>query len=269
MEILENNDLVRAQIVATIGPASSSVETIKAMIEKGMDIARLNFSHGTHDGHKKLIELVRSAASELQVHIPIIQDLSGPRLVTSDGHHLDPHSVQVITEKDRRDLAFGISEGLDYIALSFVQGPEDITELRSLIESQGAHTPIIAKIERKEALDNLEAIVKVADAIMVARGDLGDNVPIEQLPFIERDIIQTSKLHGKPVITATQMMLSMVDHPEPTRAEVTDVAYAVMLGSDAVMLSEESASGKYPVKSVEIMNRIIKETEKQSHTNKL
>ncbi len=263
------NEKTKTQIVATIGPSSRAHETLVAMMQNGMDVARLNFSHGTHADHAELIKAIRNAANSLDLSVPIIQDLSGPRLVTSDGHHLDPNSVEVITDKDKTDLLFGLEQKVDYIALSFVREAADILTLQALIHQAGANTPIIAKIERKEALDVLEEIIAVADGVMVARGDLGDNVPIERLPFIERDIINIAKRHDKPVITATQMMLSMVNNPLPTRAEVTDVAYAVLLGSDAVMLSEESANGRYPVEAVSIMDRIIREAESQHTTHQL
>lgn len=249
-------------MVATLGPASRDREVIKKMVIGQMDVARLNFSWGAHIDHLDYIKNIRSVESELGKRIPIIQDLSGPRMKTDSGHEYDESSVEVVTEKDIADLKFGIEQGVDYVALSYVGDKNDVLKLRAEMEKIGKVIPIIAKIERKKALGNLDEIISVSDAIMIARGDLGNEIPLEQIPFIEKNIIEKCNKAGKPVITATQMMLSMVDSPTPTRAEVTDVVYAIMSGSDAVMLSEESARGSHPVLAVEMMVRIAEETQK-------
>lgn len=254
----------KAQIVATLGPASREKSIIKEMIEHHVDVIRLNFSWGTHEGHQKLIENVRAVEKEIGKRIPIIQDLSGPRVQKGMEHQFDEDSKEIITPKDLDDLKFGLEQGVDYVAMSFVGRAEDILELRKKMDAFGKQVPIIAKIERKIALDNLTEIVKTADGIMVARGDLGNEVPLEQIPFIEKDIITKAKEFKKPVIVATQMMLSMTENIEPTRAEMTDVAYAVISGADAVMLSEESASGKHPLEVVAMMERGLQEAEKHS-----
>ncbi len=253
----------RAQIVATVGPASKDIPVLKALIESGMDVARLNFSWGTHEEHASRISTIRTVAKGLGKHIPIIQDLSGPRIQETSGHQFDTTSAHVITEKDIRDLHFGIAQKVEYVAMSFVGDASDIHELRKMVK--GTDIKIIAKIERAKAVENLAAIIEASDAIMVARGDLGNEIPLEQIPYVQLDIIKSAKKAGKPVITATQMMLSMVDHPTPTRAEVSDVAYAVIEGSDAVMLSEESAQGKYPVETVAMMEKIISEAERHEY----
>lgn len=251
-----------AQIVATIGPSSENIDVLKKMIEHQMDVARLNFSHGTYENHALLIKNIREAATSLGKKIPIIQDLSGPREKTDTGHQLSANAVSVITEKDKRDLFFGLNHDVDYVALSYVEKFQDIIELQSLMKENGKVRPVIAKIERPEAVDKIDSIIEVADAIMVARGDLGNSMPVEQLPFTQAMIIKKCNSAKKPVIVATQMMSSMVNSPTPTRAEVTDVANAIIQGADAVMLSEETTIGKYPVETVEMMERIVYEAEK-------
>lgn len=251
----------KAQIVATIGPASSSKEILKKMIDAQMDVARLNFSWGTHEKHAELIKNIHEAEIEAGRKIIIVADLSGPRVQETTGHEFDKNSVGVITPKDLDDLKFVIEQGVDYIAMSFVGNADDILKLREEMQKNGKIIPIIAKIERKIAIKNIDEIINTTDAIMVARGDLGNEVPLEEIPFIEKDIIERCKKVSKPVIVATQMMLSMKDNPTPTRAEVTDVTYAITSGADAVMLSEETASGKYPVETVEMMEKINVESE--------
>jgi len=251
----------RAQIVASIGPASGDSALLEKMIQAGMDVARVNFSHGTHESNGGYIKNIREAASRAGKRIPVVQDLAGPREQTGATHSFDARAAE-ITEKDLADLVFGISQKVDYIAQSFVGSADDVHALRDAIEKHGERIPIIAKIERKEALDHIVEIIAAADAIMVARGDLGLAVPIEDIPFIERDIIAKTKFADKPVITATQLLLSMKDNPEPTRAEVTDVEYAILLGSDAVMLSEETALGKYPLEAVAEMEKIVSRAER-------
>lgn len=252
----------RAQIVATIGPASKSVKILKQMMAHQMDVARLNFSHGTYEDHAKLIHAIRSAAKSLKRKIPIIQDLSGPRVQGKSGHHIANKIKSVLTNKDARDLQFGLSHDVEYVAMSYVGDAGDIINLRNLMYHLGSVKPIIAKIERKSAVKNLDSIIKAADAVMIARGDLANEVPLGEIPFIEKNILARCKKAGKPVITATQMMASMVNSPSPTRAEATDIAFAIMGGSDAVMLSEETAIGKYPVETVAAMERGILLAEK-------
>lgn len=259
----------RAQIIATIGPATKGVEILKSLIAHQMDVARLNFSWGTHEEHAEYIKNIRQAAEINGRKVPIIQDLSGPRIQKEKGHDFDETAIEIITEKDLRDLRFGIAQDVEYVAMSYVGNGEDIIKLREEMKKAGRVIPIIAKIERKEALNNLDGIISVADAIMVARGDLGESVPIEQVPFIQKEIIKKTRKSEKPVIVATQMLLSMVNNPEPTRAEVSDVSNAISEGSDAVMLSEETASGKYPVEAVTIMERIVLEAEKRGYSKEV
>ena len=258
----------RAQIVATIGPATKDPKIIKEMIEHNMDVVRLNFSWGTYEEHAEYIKNVREMAKEVGKRIPIIQDLSGPRVQEDKTTHgFKEGTIEVITEKDINDLKFGIEQGVDYVAMSFVGGPQDVLKLREEMTKLGKVIPIIAKIERKVALDNLNEIIRKADAVMIARGDLGNEIPLEQIPFVEKDIIERCKKAKKPVIVATQMMLSMTENPIPTRAEVTDVVYAIINGADAVMLSEESAMGKYPLEVVKMMEKCAIEAEKHLPKN--
>ena len=245
----------KTTIIATIGPASSSKDVLSNLIKHHMDMARINFSWGTHDEHAQLIKNIREVAIENNKIIPIIQDLSGPRVQDETRHHFGG-GIEIITPKDKDDLIFGIQQQVDYIALSFVGCAEDIIELKNLIKQNGGNQKVIAKIERKSAVENLSSIIHEVDAIMIARGDLGNEFPLEEIPFIQHKIIQECKSVGKMVIVATQMLLSMVDNPTPTRAEVSDVAYAILDGADGVMLSEESAKGKYPVEAVAIMEKI-------------
>jgi len=255
----------KSQIIATIGPASKEKEMIKEMITHQMDVARLNFSWGTYEWHADTIKNIREAAKECGKMIPIIQDLSGPREQDVNGHKFGGEgsvNEQITTEKDIKDLEFGIAENLEYVAQSFVGTAKDVAFLKNIIKKKGGNQKVIAKVERKLAFENLTPIIKEADAIMIARGDLGNEFPLEQIPFIEKEIIEKCKKYKKPVIVATQMMLSMTNSPTPTRAEVTDVAFAIINGADAVMLSEESASGKHPLEAVGMMERIILESER-------
>lgn len=252
----------RAQIVATLGPATNDKEIMRKLIERQMDAVRLNFSWGTHEEHAHYIAAIREVAKELNKRIPIIQDLSGPRVQTKEGHGFMPSAKEVITEKDLRDLDFGIAQRLEYVALSYVGGAQDVRRLAEEIAKRGGAAKIIGKIERKQALERIDEIIKASDAIMIARGDLAESIPLEQVPFAQHLIIKKCKAAKKPVIVATQMLLSMVEHSTPTRAEVHDVAHAILEGADAVMLSEESARGKYPIEAVAIMERIVLEAEK-------
>ncbi|QSX07818.1 pyruvate kinase [Alkalibacter rhizosphaerae] len=332
----------KTKIVCTLGPASETREMIQRLIESGMNVARLNFSHGTYPEHKKKIDLVKEVSRELNRPVAIMLDTKGPeirirqfsqgKILLAKGdpftltaeeilgdqtrvsityknlvHEVEPgntiladdgliqltvtqvdgneiHCVvenggelsnnkslnfpniniklPAITEKDREDIIFGIKEGVDYIAASFVRRRDDVLSIRKVLEdNEGEHIHIISKIENREGLDNIDQIIEVSDGIMVARGDLGVEVSPEEVPLAQKSIIQKCNEVGKPVITATQMLDSMIRNPRPTRAEVTDVANAIFDGTDAIMLSGETAAGRYPVESVETMNRIAAKTE--------
>lgn len=330
------------KIVCTIGPASDSREVLGQLMDAGMNVVRLNFSHGTQEDHGKKIALIREIAAEKNLAIAILQDLAGPKIrmgtfangpvelksgdmftltardVPGDEREVSvtyrelPRDVQVgdtllladgalelrveavveddircrvilggqlsshkginlpsrsirapiLTAKDHADLAFGLAHGVDFVALSFVRSAADIEIAREAMRALGQMRPIIAKIEKHEALAELDGIIAAVDGVMVARGDLGVDIPLEKVPTAQRLIIEKANFAGKPVITATQMLKSMTDAPRPARAEVTDVTNAVLEGSDAVMLSEESAVGRYPVEAVRTMARIAMEAEK-------
>jgi pyruvate kinase len=252
----------KAQIVATIGPASRDRNILRSMFEHQVDVVRLNFSWSNFEERTQEIVLIKELAHEIGRRIPIIQDVPGPRIQNEQGHTLDHRAVSAFTDHDRELVAFGIEKGVDYIAVSFVSGPEDIDKCRAAIKECGGNQKVIAKIERKGAVESFDAILAVADAVMIARGDLGNEIPIEQVPFVQEDIIKKCNAAKKPVITATQMLLSMVNEKSPTRAEVTDVTNAILQGSDAVMLSEETARGSYPLEAVTVMERIVVEAEK-------
>lgn len=337
----------KVKIVATVGPASQSADVLERLIRSGMNVARMNFSHGTHEQHSAHIELIRGISAKLGVPVAILQDLQGPkirvgelesilqlsegeqvylyatgttppenggqkipvdfrqlfdsvrpadRLLLDDGRltlevvsvkdrnaltakvvvggSLSSHKginlpgvrlrIAGFTEKDEADLAFGISQNVDAVAISFVRTADDVKKVRYAMErlSGGKRLPmLIAKLEKPEALDNLDAILDIVDGVMVARGDLGVELPPERVPALQKHIIRTANARAKLVITATQMLESMISNPLPTRAEASDVANAVFDGTDAVMLSAESASGKYPVESVQMMDRIVREAE--------
>lgn len=259
----------KAQIIATIGPATKNKKMIREMAEHNMDAARLNFSWGTYGEHEEYIKNIREAAQKFGKRIPIIQDLSGPREQGKAGHEFDKKAGDIFTAKDLADLKFGIGQKIDYVAMSYVGSAADVEKLRKEIKKLGADIPIIAKIERKIAVQNLDEIIKAANAVMIARGDLGNEIPLEQIPFVEKDIIERCKRAGKPVIVATQMMISMAQSDKPTRAEITDIAFAILNGADAVMLSEESANGKYPLEAVIMMEKAIQEAEKHSKDIKI
>lgn len=258
------------KIIATIGPSSSESRVIKEMITHHLDIARLNFSWGDHRWFANVISNIRSEARRQNKNIEIIQDLSGPRVQDGKDHYFGgKKDEEVITDKDISDLYFGIEQGVEYIALSFVGSSSDVIKLKELIKAKGGNQKVIAKIERKIAFENKEEIIKEADGIMVARGDLGNEFPLEEIPFIQHEIIEACNKAKKMVIVATQMLLSMVDSPTPTRAEVSDVAYAILDGADGVMLSEESARGNYPVEAVLMMEKISLVAEKHRDTIKI
>jgi pyruvate kinase len=331
----------RTKIVCTIGPASRSPETLEQLMRAGMDVARLNFSHGTPAEHLEVITAVRGIAEHMGRPIAILQDLAGlkirigevasgavtlqasapftlttrqvlgsqqevsvpyPRLtedvrpgdsvLLSDGDlelevigasgqdvhcrvitggtlasrkgvHLPARSITepTFTSKDRDDLAFGLHYGVDYVALSFVRTAEDVLQARRVLQDHGSNVPLIAKIETADALTNIDEIIHRVDGVMVARGDLGVAIPLATVPRLQKMLIEKANRAGKPVITATHMLGSMQDHPRPTRAEVTDVANAVLDGTDAVMLSEETAIGRFPVEAVTMMAAIAADAE--------
>ncbi|MCF4967342.1 pyruvate kinase [Nostoc sp. CMAA1605] len=335
----------RTKIVATIGPATSSPEMLKAIIEAGATTLRLNFSHGSHADHQRSIRLIRQTAFELNQPVAILQDLQGPKIrlgkfengsiVLAKGDRFtltnrpvvgtqeiscvtyeyladevpvgakillddgrvemvvedikrdkgDLHcrvtvagklsnnkgvnfpgvylSIKAMTDKDREDLMFGLDQGVDWVALSFVRNPQDIIEIKELISSTGKQVPVVAKIEKHEAIEQMEAVLALCDGVMVARGDLGVELPAEDVPVLQKRLIATANRLGIPIITATQMLDSMVSNPRPTRAEVSDVANAILDGTDAVMLSNETAVGSYPVEAVATMARIAERIEQE------
>ena len=333
----------RTRIVCTIGPASRDVVTLRKMVHAGMDVARLNFSHGTHAEHAAVIRAIREGESEWGHPVTIIQDLQGPKIRlgnfvggramlmtgepftltaepvegTAAGASLDhpelfaalkpgdqiwmddgtiqlavqavgagearcrvtaggvvsdhkgvalpglPLPLSCLTAKDKQDLRFGIEHGVDYVAVSFVRSASDIQEVRKFLLDQRGSLPIIAKLERAEIVANLPGILALVDAVMVARGDLGVEVPIEEVPIIQRDVIRQARVAKVPVIVATQMLESMVTYLRPTRAEVSDVATAIFEGADALMLSAETASGQHPVAAVEVMSRVAVRAERE------
>jgi pyruvate kinase len=333
---------MRTKIVCTLGPACDSEDIVRAMVHAGMDVARLNFSHGTREDHGRRIEIVRKIARDTGITIALMGDLQGPkfrigilpadgielvreaqvilsdrpvegaipfphadllaalqigqRVLIDDGalsllvtRRIDEASVGCIviiggrlmshkgvsapgvkiatsslTHKDRDDVSFAVAHGLDALALSFVRAAADVRELRHLLREQGGDPLIVSKIEKPEAMDDLPAIVRESDVVMVARGDLGVEAAPEEVPFFQKRIIFTCLRAGKPVITATQMLQSMIQSPQPTRAEASDVANAVLDGTDAVMLSGETAMGAYPVQAVEAMARIAARAEQSA-----
>lgn len=248
-------------IIATIGPASSERETLKKMIQAGMDMVRLNMSWSNHQKFSEYIHTIREVGKETSKDIPIIMDLSGPRIKEENGHHVDNFSSIVITEKDKKDIFFGISENIDYFAMSYVTTAQDILDLKNILILANSNAKIIAKIERKIAVENFEEIAKVSDMIMVARGDLGNEYPLGEIPFVEKELLSKSKEFGVPVIVATQMLLSTTYQEAPSRAEVTDEVFAIINGADAIMLSEETANGKFPIEAVASMEQIASRVE--------
>jgi pyruvate kinase len=330
-----------AKIVCTIGPSSMAEGIIEQMARAGMDVARLNFSHGTQAEHRQAIERIRSVEARIGKPIAILQDLQGPkirlgtfaggsallrrgdafvltteavsgtaerasisyggfardvkagdRVLLDDGRiALDVEEIRdtdvrcrvavgglvrdhkgvnlprtalrlpVLTEKDREDLEFGLRHGVDYVGVSFVRSAADVLEVREVINEHRSDAQVVAKLERPEALGRLDEILAATAAVMVARGDLGVEVPLEEVPVAQKEILRRARIARSPVIVATQMLESMVTSPRPTRAEVSDVANAVLDGTDAVMLSAESATGAYPVEAVRVLDRIIRRTE--------
>jgi pyruvate kinase len=334
----------RTKIVATIGPASRAPATLRALVDAGLNVARLNFSHGTHDEHAAVIADIRRISNESGVPVAVLQDLPGPkvrtgslapgvesvhlavgaafalvtrefdgtqdavsanyaglandvetgkriyladgaialRIVATAGDRIDTivevggdlraHqginypdgtlAISAVTDRDFEHLAFGLDAGVDWVAISFVKTAEDVMRVKRFIAERGKNVPVIAKIEKHEALDVIDEIVEAADGIMVARGDLGIEIPLEQVPLVQKDLIARANRVSKPVITATQMLESMIASPRPTRAEATDVANAIIDGSDAIMLSGETARGAYPIEAVQTMTLIAREVER-------
>ncbi len=342
-------NMKRTKIIATLGPATASPDKIRTLVESGVNAFRLNFSHGSHEDHLRLIGWVKEIREELDLPVAIMQDLSGPKirigevgdepmiLETGDeivldssveervgnvvsvshsrfaedvqiGHNLlladgaieldilaiensrvtcrvinggqltskkginypvGSFSVPAVTEKDIFDLQFGLEHGIDMVAVSFVRRAEDVELVRFKCREMGRIVPLVAKIEKHEAIENLDDIISAVDGVIVARGDLGVEIPLEKVPGTQKKIIESANLHGKPVIIATQMLASMVRSPRPTRAEVTDIANAILDGADALLLSEETAVGQFPIKAIQTMVRIAKETEKDYPYGKL
>lgn len=336
----------KTKIVATIGPATSSVEMLEKIILAGVDVCRLNFSHGTYEQHQEVINNIRTVNEKLGANIALLQDLQGPKLrigkvegeihltenqfilVTTEeqistseilyvsykrlvndcklgerillndgkvalefvdkisettlkakviaagplssnkGFNLPDSNLSVpsLTKKDLADLEYGLSQEMDWVALSFVRSADDIIELKRLIALKGTHTMVIAKIEKPEAVANIDEIIKVSDGIMVARGDLGVEVPMQRVPLIQKTIVEKCLAAAKPCIIATQMMESMIVDSMPTRAEINDVANAVLDGADALMLSAETSVGKHPLRVIEIMSSIITDIESDRRT---
>ena len=336
------NNIKKTKIVCTLGPASENEETLRELIKNGLNVCRLNFSHGSHEEHKGRMDLVKKLREELNMPTAILLDTKGPEIRTGkfdapevlleegqtftitmkdvmgnkemctvsykglandvktgdtilidDGlvgltvkevngddivcevqnsgivkNHKGVNvpgvkvNLPAITEKDRSDIEFGIEQGIDFIAASFVRKVSDVLAIREILEENNAtHIKIISKIENQEGVDNLDEIIEVSDGIMVARGDLGVEIPTEEIPVVQKLMIKKCNEAGKPVITATQMLDSMIRNPRPTRAEVTDVANAIYDGTDAIMLSGETAAGKYPVEAVKTMATIAKRAE--------
>ena len=249
------------KIVATIGPASALPEILDEMVKAGMDIARLNLFWYKPKEHGDRIKMIREVAKKNNTNILIIADLPGPRIQDVESHTYDVNASKAITEKDRGLIKFGVENNVEYISVSFVGDAGDIIDCRNEIKKYGGKQKIMAKIEREKAVQNIDEIIEAADAIMIARGDLGNEIPLEKIPFVQEEIIKKCKSAGKPVITATQMLYSMKDNPSPTRAEATDVVNAVLEGSDATMLSEETSSGKYPIRAVYVMEHLALEAE--------
>ena len=334
----------RTKIVATLGPATSTAEKIRNLVEAGMDVARLNLSHGSHEEHAEVYRLIRKASDETGRAVGVLLDLQGPKIrlgefsggsaeleegatftittdadeapegnaslasttypdlardvrpgdalliddgnirlevVESDGVRVRTRVVEggpvkdhkginlpgaavsapALSEKDRIDLEFGLSLRVDMVALSFVRRPEDVKMVRQFMLERGHELPIVVKLEKPEAVARLKEILEVSDALMVARGDLGVEMPLERVPVVQKQAIQMARRMGKPAIVATQMLESMIEHSRPTRAEASDVANAILDGADAVMLSGETSVGLHPVEAVAVMERIVREAE--------
>ncbi len=339
--------MCRTKIVCTLGPATANDETLRGLMQAGMDVARVNFSHGNHQTHAQTIASLRRLSDEEDKLVAIMADLQGPKLRVGEiaggqirlkqgdtfylstdptpgspqaahfphpevvrdlgvgqqvllddgqielrvigktgtdlvcqvvtGGALSSHKgvnlpganlhISALTDKDRKDALFAVEQGVDFVALSFVRRPADVLELRHFLQTHNADRPIIAKIEKPEALEVFDAILQTSDGVMVARGDLGVETPPEEVPFHQKNIIRAANRAGKPVITATQMLQSMIEHPRPTRAEASDVANAILDGTDAVMLSGETAVGAFPVEAARTMHTIAANAEEHLPQN--
>jgi pyruvate kinase len=244
----------RAKIMATLGPVSRDETVLRGLVRAGVDLFRLNLSHGTQEQHRETLRRVRRVAIDEGCHLPVVLDLMGPR------YRLGTIPDEPRLLKPNQEVVLGPEEA-DYLAASYVGEASHVEAVRGIVSAAGGRIPIIAKIERKTAIEKLDEITEAADGVMVARGDLGVEVPLYTVPVLQKRIVAAGRLSGKPVIVATQMLESMVEQPRPTRAEATDVANAVFDGADVLMLSGETAAGKYPVLVVETMARIIQEAE--------
>lgn len=244
------------QIIATFGPATKNEATVEALLRADVSMVRLNFSWGDVDEHRQLIQLTRVAAARIGRRVAIVQDIAGPRIAKADTHSFDPQAP-VITEKDEADMAAIADLEPEYIALSFVTSAADIEHARSVLAAAGRSAQIIAKIERAEALENIDEIITAADGIMVARGDLSQAVPIEEVPFVKKDILRRCRLAHVPSIAATESLTSMTNDPVPSHADISDIANAVLDGASATMLSDETAIGVNPIEAVRMMRRVI------------
>lgn len=252
-----NNTKEKIDIISTIGPSSCESDVLSEMMLAGMTMARFNYSWGDFDTFAGYINTIRDSASKLSKEIKIIGDLSGPRIQETKGHKYDANGEPIPTKTDLEFIKFSVEHELDFLALSFVGSKEDVLRCKKAISDLSGTQKVISKIERKVAFQNLDEILEVSDCVMVARGDLGQEIPLEELPFVEKEIIERCNRVGKPVVTATGLLLSMMENTYPSRSEVTDIAFAVLNGTDAVMLSEESATGKNPVLAVSVMKKVI------------
>ncbi|OHA91257.1 MAG: hypothetical protein A2758_02215 [Candidatus Zambryskibacteria bacterium RIFCSPHIGHO2_01_FULL_49_18] len=252
----------KAQIIVTIGPSSEDPSVLAAMLSCQMDAVRFNFAWSDFGERERQLLIIRELEKRVGKKIPVIQDLPGPRRESVTGHSYDPAEADSLSLQDKESIAFGAKHAIDWIALSFVGSAEEIEAARREVKERSGRQKIMAKIERQAALGNLDAIIAAADGIMVARGDLGSEVPAEKIPFIQAEIIKKSKAARKPVVVATEMLLSMTKSVRPTRAEVTDIANAILQGADALMLSEETSIGEHPVQAVSAMEKIVAEAER-------
>jgi len=257
--MVQSTDQSDIQIIATIGPSSAAREKMSRMIASGMGVARLNCAWGDTAQYETFIEPLREEAKKLGRLVPWIFDLPGLR---PHGEHRGLiGSSASVTDEDIASIEFGLKHRVEYFAQSYVGRAEDVETLKREVARRG-RAKIIAKIERAEALKDLHAIIRVSDAVMIARGDLGNEIPLETIPFVEADIIKAARAQKRPVIVATEMLSSMVEKDTPSRADVTDIVYAVMHGADAVMLSNETATGQFPIESVDMMEKTLLEAEK-------
>lgn len=253
----------RAAIVATLGPSSNDEGVLERMIEAGMNVARLNLSWGPTEERAHFSGMIARINERRGIRIPVMYDLSGPRIQEDEGHRFNGSEGPVITDKDRADIPIGIQNGATHFALSYVGSRADVDQLRQLIAEGGGNQRIIAKIERRVAIEKADEIIAAANGIMIARGDLGLEIPLETMPFVQIELIEKARAAGKPIIVATDMMTSMIKAPAPSRSDVTDVAFAALIGADAVMLSNETTQGERPAETVAMMAKILDEVVKR------